>query len=61
MLSYTAAPSPACTAGTTQPGAVRKQRMVHEAMELLIASAHAKKSLPSPVLYKTHPSLAFLF
>lgn len=60
MLGYTAAPGPACTAGTTRPDAVRKQ-MVHEAVELLIASAHAKKSLPSPVLYKTHPSLASLF
>lgn len=35
--------------------------MVHEAVELLTASAHAKKSLPSPVLYKTHPSLPSFF
>lgn len=62
VLRYTAAPSPACTANTARPGAVSKQGTVHEAVEPLIASAHAKKkSLPLPVPYMTHPSLAFLF
>ena len=59
MLRYTAAPGPACAADTAQPGAVSKQGTVHEAV---ITSAHTKKkSLPSPIPYMTHPSLAFLF
>lgn len=61
MLGYSAAPGPACAADTTQPGTVSKQEAVHEAVELLITSTHAKKkSLPSPVPYITHPSLVFL-